>query len=127
NAVDVCTLCSLHFLLPIGLYDAGKIRGHVTLRRGKPGESYPGIRKDDVHLEARPVLADEEGAFGNPPSDSLRSLVNAATTSLWMVIFAPATVARPELESHVETARDAMVRHLAPAGSAVATSGSILP
>jgi len=127
NAVDVCTLCSLLFLLPIGLYDAGKIRGQVTLRRGRPGESYPGIRKDDVHLDGRPVLADEAGAFGNPTSDSLRTSVTPATLSLWMVIFAPASVPRPELESHVETARDAMARHLAPAGAGTATAGMILP
>jgi DNA/RNA-binding domain of Phe-tRNA-synthetase-like protein len=127
NAVDVCTLCSLLFLLPIGLYDAGKIRGGVTLRRGRPGESYPGIRKDDVHLEGRPVLADEEGPFGNPTSDSLRTSVTPATTSLWMVIFSPGSVPRPTLEAHVAAAADLMSRHLAPAGAAAATDGGILP
>jgi len=127
NAVDVCTLCSLAFLLPIGLYDAHRIRGKVTLRRGRPGESYPGIRKDDVHLEGRPTLADEEGAFGNPTSDSLRTSVTAATTSLWMVIFAPLSTPRAELDAHVETARDAMSRHLAPPGGTVGTSGMTLP
>jgi DNA/RNA-binding domain of Phe-tRNA-synthetase-like protein len=127
NAVDVCTLCSLHFLLPIGLYDAGKIRGAVTLRRGRPGESYPGIRKDDVHLEGRPVLADEEGAFGNPTSDSLRTSVTTGTTSLLMVIFAPRSVAPPALAAHVETAREAMARHLAPSGATVGTTGAVLP
>lgn len=127
NAVDVCTLCSLLFLLPIGLYDAGKVHGGVTLRTGRPGESYPGIRKDDVHLEGRPVLADEEGPFGNPTSDSLRTSVTPRTTSLWMVVFAPKSFDAATLGAHVETAREAMSRHLAPAGASVATSGRILP
>ena len=79
SAVDVCNLCSTSFLLPIGLYDAAKIRGDVRLRRGAPGESYPGIRKDAVNVAGRPVLVDDEGPFGNPTSDSLRTSVTDAT------------------------------------------------
>lgn len=127
NAVDVCTLCSLRFLLPIGLYDSGSVRGAVTLRRGRPGESYPGIRKDEVHLEGRPTLADDDGPFGNPTSDSFRTSVTPATRSLAMVIFAPASCARDRLEAHVAGARELLGRHLAPAGEAVVTSGSVVP
>ncbi len=127
NAVDVCTLCSLRFLLPIGLYDSGLVRGAVTLRRGRPGESYPGIRKDEVHLEGRPVLSDDDGPFGNPTSDSLRTSVTPSTRSLAMVIFAPASCARARLEAHVGEARALIARHLAPPGEAVVTSGSAVP
>lgn len=127
NAVDVCTLCSLRFLLPIGLYDAGRVRGAVTLRRGRPGESYPGIRKDEVHLEGRPVLSDDDGPFGNPTSDSLRTSVTPSTRSLAMVIFAPASYARARVEAHVGEARALIARHLAPPGEAVVTSGSVVP
>ncbi|HEV8702803.1 MAG TPA: phenylalanine--tRNA ligase beta subunit-related protein [Candidatus Polarisedimenticolia bacterium] len=127
NAVDVCTLCSLRFLLPIGLYDAGCVRGEVTLRRGRPGESYPGIRKDEVHLEGRPTLADAEGPFGNPTSDSFRTSVTPATRALAMVIFAPSSCARDRLAAHVAEAQALLARHLAPAGEAVTTSGSVLP
>jgi len=117
NAVDLCNLCSLLFLLPIGLYDAARIRGRVMLRRGTPGESFKGIRKDEVHLEGRPTLADQEGPFGNPSSDSLRTSVDESTTSLWMVIFAPADTSPGELAAHVEVARDGMTRHLGPPGT----------
>jgi DNA/RNA-binding domain of Phe-tRNA-synthetase-like protein len=127
NAVDVCNLCALLFLLSIGLYDAARIRGPVTLRRGRPGESYPGIRKDEVHLEGRPVLADDDGPFGNPTSDSLRTSVTPETTSIWMVIFAPAATAVATLRRHVETAGGLMTRHLAPPGAVVAISGSVRP
>jgi DNA/RNA-binding domain of Phe-tRNA-synthetase-like protein len=116
SAVDVCNLCSATFLLPIGLYDAGKIDGGVVLRRGAPDEAYPGIRKEAVHLGGRPVLVDRRGPFGNPTSDSLRTSVDAATTSLWMVIFAPAGYPEGELAGHVEFAKNAFARHLAPAG-----------
>jgi DNA/RNA-binding domain of Phe-tRNA-synthetase-like protein len=124
NAVDLCNLCSLRFLLPLGLYDAGKIRGPVQLRRGRPGESYRGIRKDEVHLEGRPVLADRDGAFGNPTSDSLRTSVGAETTALWMVIFAPSSYSSELMDENVRFARAAMERHLAPEGRQVVTAGS---
>lgn len=112
SAVDVCNLCSTSFLLPIGLYDAARIRGEVTLRRGEQGESYPGIRKDAVNVAGRPVLVDQDGPFGNPTSDSLRTCVTDSTTSLFMVIFAPAGYAKGSLEAHVAFARDAIARHL---------------
>ena len=113
SAVEVCNLCSTSFLLPIGLYDAAKIRGEVILRRGEPGESYPGIRKDAVNVAGRPVLVDDEGPFGNPTSDSLRTSVTEATASLFMVIFAPAGYAKAALDAHVNFAREAIARHLA--------------
>src|ERR671912_2924297 len=43
SAVDIVNWCSLEFQLPYGLYDAGKIRGAVTMRRGAEGEKYAGI------------------------------------------------------------------------------------
>jgi DNA/RNA-binding domain of Phe-tRNA-synthetase-like protein len=127
NAVDLCNLCALQFLLPIGLYDAGRIHGPVTLRRGAPSESYQGVRKDEVHLEGRIVLADEEGPFGNPTADSLRTAVTIETRSLWMVIFAPAGFPRASLETDVAWARDAMERFLAPGADRTVTGGMTVP
>ncbi len=112
SAVEVCNLCSTSFLLPIGLYDAAKLIGDVTLRQGESGESYPGIRKDSVNVASRPVLVDGLGPFGNPTSDSLRTCVTEETASLFMVIFAPADYPRPSLDAHVAFARDAIDRHL---------------
>ena len=126
NAVDLCNLCALRFHLPIGLYDADRIRGAVTLRAGRSGESYPGIRKESVHLEGRPVLADEEGPFGNPTSDSLRTSVTGATRSLWMVIFAPAGFPRSTLEAHLRAACNGAERHLAASGGRVATAVTVI-
>ena len=122
NAVDLCNLCALRFLLPIGLYDADRVDPPATLRRGRPGESYAGIRKDEVHLEGRPVLVDARGPFGNPTSDSLRTSVTPSTRALVMVIFAPSGYARDVLEEHVVEAGAGAVRHLADRTAAVVTS-----
>ena len=80
SMVDVCNWCSFECQLPYGLYDAARIEGGVTLRIGADGESYPGIRKDDVHVGGRITLADAAGPFGNPTSDSARTMVTTATT-----------------------------------------------
>jgi DNA/RNA-binding domain of Phe-tRNA-synthetase-like protein len=127
NAVDLCNLFALRYLLPIGLYDASRVTPPVRLHRGRSGESYPGIRKDEVHLEGRPVLSDSEGPFGNPTSDSFRTSVTETTSSLVMVIFAPVSCARHEMETHIADARVGIARHLAPAEAAVVTSGAVIP
>jgi DNA/RNA-binding domain of Phe-tRNA-synthetase-like protein len=89
SMVDVCNWCSFEFQLPYGLYDAGKIQGDVLLRIGRDGESYPGIRKDAVHVDGRIALIDTVGPFGNPTSDSARTMVTTATTRGLLVVFAP--------------------------------------
>src|ERR1051325_5557013 len=92
SMVDVCNWCSFEFQLPYGLYDAAQIRGDVTLRIGRDGESYPGIRKDDVNVGGRIALVDAVGPFGNPTSDSARTMVTTAATSALLVVFAPREV-----------------------------------
>ena len=92
SMVDVCNWCSLEFQLPYGLYDAAHIDGDVELRLGRDGESYPGIRKDAVHVAGRIALVDAQGPFGNPTSDSARTMVTTATTEALLVVFAPRDV-----------------------------------
>jgi DNA/RNA-binding domain of Phe-tRNA-synthetase-like protein len=109
SMVDVCNWCSLEFQLPYGLYDAAKIDGDVELRIGRPGESYAGIRKDDVHVEGRIALADRTGPFGNPTSDSARTMVTTATTRALVVVFAPREVD----ERHLARVLDATSQRMA--------------
>lgn len=92
SMVDVCNWCSLEFQLPYGVYDAAHIDGDIELRRGRPGESYPGIRKDDVNVGGRITLADRIGPFGNPTSDSARTMVTTATVRALLVVFAPTDI-----------------------------------
>jgi DNA/RNA-binding domain of Phe-tRNA-synthetase-like protein len=90
NAVDMCNLASLEFLLPIGMYDYQKIDGDITLRIGSTGEQYAGIRKGPVHIHNRLALFDGSGGFGSPTSDSLRTSVTDETTCLLAVIMSTA-------------------------------------
>ena len=109
SMVDVCNWCSLEFQLPYGLYDAAQIDGDVELRIGGPGESYPGIRKDAVHVEGRIALADRVGPFGNPTSDSARTMVTTATTEALLVVFAPREVEPRRLAQVLDTTSSRMM------------------
>ena len=96
--VDVINWCSVELQLPYGLYDRSFVRGVPTLRLGVAGEEYAGIRKDTVHVAGRIAVADDEGPFGNPTSDSARTMVTTATRDALVVVYAPAGCAPGELE-----------------------------
>ena len=95
--VDVINWCSVEFQLPYGLYDRAHIAGPVTLRLGRDGEEYAGIRKDTVHVAGRIALVDDRGPFGNPTSDSARTMVTTATRDALVVVFAPLDVSMARL------------------------------
>jgi len=111
--VDAANAASLTLLLPVGLYDAGKIGPPVTLRAGRDGEGYEGIRKDRVNVAERPVLVDEQGPFGNPTSDSLRTCVTPETRSVWFVLFAPADFGAAPLAEALRRAHEILSGHAA--------------
>jgi DNA/RNA-binding domain of Phe-tRNA-synthetase-like protein len=102
SLVDVCNWCSLEFQLPYGLYDLGRVRGPILLRLGEPGEEYAGIRKDVVHVAGRLALVDREGPFGNPTSDSARTMVTPVTTHALAVVFAPRDLGSAAIDAALE-------------------------
>lgn len=123
SLVDTCNLCSLEFLLPIGLYDRGRIRGAVTARLGLAGETYDSLGKGAYAVDGRLALFDEEGPFGSPTNDSRRTAITEATTGCLMVIFAPAAYPRERLAEHAAQAA-ARLRQFANAGE---VSEALLP
>lgn len=90
SLVDICNWCSVETQLPFGLYDYDKIEGDaVSLRVGAAGEGYDGIRKDRVNVDGRLTLADSRGPFGNPTSDSARTMVTLETIRVLFVVYCP--------------------------------------
>lgn len=108
--VDALNLCSLRFQLPFGLYDLDRVAPPVVLRRGLPGEAYEGIRKAQVNVEGRPVLADERGPFGNPTSDSGRTMITLQTVGALVTVYAPATYAVSRLEQVLDGTETTLTR-----------------
>jgi DNA/RNA-binding domain of Phe-tRNA-synthetase-like protein len=108
--VDAMNLCSMRAQLPFGLYDLDRIEPPVVLRKGASGESYEGIRKAAIHVEGRPVLADARGAFGNPTSDSARTMVTLETRSALVTVYAPASFAEARLARVLEETEATLTR-----------------
>ena len=100
NVVDICNWCALDFLLPNGVYDLDKLEGNITLREGKAGESYEGLNNRPVNLQGRFCLADKNGAFGSPITDSKRTCVDPDTTAIGVIIYAPANFDAVKLLDH---------------------------
>src|SRR5580692_10756971 len=90
NVVDIGNLGSIETGWPYGCYDRSKIDVPVSFRHGVTGERYGGIGKQTWHLEGRPVLADSQGPFGSPISDSTRSMITESGKQIMIVIYTPA-------------------------------------
>ena len=98
NVVDICNVGSIEVGWPFGCYDRSRIRSPIVFRHGAAGESYEGIGKKMWHLEGRPVLADPDGPFGSPISDSTRSMITESAREILTVIYAPAGAPDASLE-----------------------------
>jgi len=109
--VDALNLSSLREQMPFGLYDLDRVEPPVELRRGRPGESYEGIRKAAVNVDGRPVLSDAGGAFGNPTSDSARTMITLDTRSTLVIAYAPATATASRVQGVLERTAATLVRY----------------
>jgi DNA/RNA-binding domain of Phe-tRNA-synthetase-like protein len=101
NLVDLNNLGSIETAWPYGTYNRAALEPPVALRLGQPGEKYEGIGKQTWHLAGRPVLADRQGPFGSPISDSVRAMITEATSSALTVIFCPSGESRAALEQAI--------------------------
>jgi DNA/RNA-binding domain of Phe-tRNA-synthetase-like protein len=98
SVVDLINYFSLKLLWPIGLYDADKLVPPISWRVGQEGESYEGIGRDKLNLAHFPLLVDQEGPFGSPISDSMRTRVTEECNRILWVTFAPADTNVPNRE-----------------------------
>ena len=64
-----------------------------------------------MNLAGRLLLADDDGPFGAPTSDSERTSVTATTTRLLVVVFCPVERADGHLSTMLEHIADRLTRH----------------
>lgn len=88
NVVDTGNLFSIQTGFSAGSYDLNKVNGTITLRHATEGDHYEGIGKASVNIGNLPVLFDNTGAFGNPCSDSHRTMVTNEATEILTIIYA---------------------------------------
>ncbi len=75
NAVDINNMISIESGYSLGSYDMTAIKGHIVWKKTPDGEKYKGIGKDTLNIEHLPALYDDDGVFGNPTSDSQRTMI----------------------------------------------------
>jgi len=93
--VDLNNCLSVALAVPSCAAADGSFGSPVTLRAGRPGETYDSLR-GPFNLEGKPLLADPQGPFGTPITDSQRVKVTAETRSAWLVAYLPSGVVHPE-------------------------------
>jgi DNA/RNA-binding domain of Phe-tRNA-synthetase-like protein len=98
SVVDVVNYFSLKTLLPMGVFDADRLKPPLEFRPGRDGETYEGVGRDVLNLSGFPLLADSEGPFGSAVSDSVRTRITASTTRLLWVTFVAPGVPTPDFE-----------------------------
>jgi DNA/RNA-binding domain of Phe-tRNA-synthetase-like protein len=111
NLVDVGNWCSLEFLLPLGIYDRARLAPPVALRLGTAGESYLAVSGREISFDGRYLLADANGPFGSPMTDSVRTRITPATTSTAVVVYAPEAYDPARLREQAETMAGRLVEH----------------
>ena len=90
NAVDINNIISVKSGYSIGSYDVSAIEGDAVLCRAPEGTHYKGIGKDDYeyNVEFLPAFFDDIGCFGNPSSDSQRTMLKNGKREVVFVFYA---------------------------------------
>ncbi len=89
--VDLNNLLSIAMIVPCCVMAAGTISPPYTLRAGLSGEQYLSLR-GPFSLEGKPLLADPEGPFGTPITDSERVRIHPETRRATLVAYLPTGV-----------------------------------
>ncbi len=87
--VDLNNLISLRLLVPCCVIDPERVAPPFTFRAGTAGEQMDSLR-GPFSLEGKPLLADVQGPFGTPITDSERVRVRPETGRTWLVAYLPA-------------------------------------
>ena len=87
TVVDVNNLISIEFGFSAGSYDTARMGEDLVFRIGEAGETYKGIGKEEIKIDALPVLADEQGAIGSSTSDSERAMITEEAQEVLTLIY----------------------------------------
>lgn len=87
--VDLNNALSVQLAVPACVLDPDAVAPPFELRAGAPGESMLSMR-GSIDLAGKPLLADVQGPFGTPITDSERVKVRRESRRAWLVAYLPA-------------------------------------
>lgn len=89
--VDACNVASLHSGFPISVVDLDRTKGALSVRLGRPGESYVfNASGQTIDLTGLVVLADEDGPSANAVKDAQRTKTNDDTVRTLSIVWGTA-------------------------------------
>ena len=86
DLIDLGNILSVETRRSVCVVDADKIQGNVTIRVGYEGEHVDAINRGLINAFNLPVYVDDEGIFGSPTSDTLRTSVSNTTKRILVMI-----------------------------------------
>lgn len=89
--VDLNNCLSAELAVPCCVMAEGTFAPPLTLRAGRPGESYASLR-GPFKLEGKPLLLDGEGPLDTPITGSQRVKVQPNSRRAWLAAYLPAGV-----------------------------------
>lgn len=87
SAVDLNNFFSLQYEIPIGIYDVAKLSGDMEVLLGDEQTGYEGLNGRFNSLNNILYSKDQEGAFGSPFVDSVRTAVTEETSEAIQIFY----------------------------------------
>ncbi|KGR75724.1 B3/B4 domain-containing protein [Ureibacillus sinduriensis] len=87
SAVDLNNFFSLQYEIPIGIYDVAKLSGDIEVSLGDEQTGYEGLNGRFNSLNKILYSKDQEGAFGSPFVDSVRTAVTEETSEAIQIFY----------------------------------------
>ncbi|MFU2016956.1 B3/4 domain-containing protein [Peribacillus butanolivorans] len=87
SAIDLNNFFSLLYEVPIGIYDADKLTGDISIKIGESTDEYNGLNGRLNSMENMITSADRDRAFGSPYVDSERTKVTEETKKAIQIIY----------------------------------------
>jgi DNA/RNA-binding domain of Phe-tRNA-synthetase-like protein len=103
SAADVNNFFSLYYKIPIGIYDADKIHGNISIDIGTDSDEYIAINGRTVNFARKLVTKDALGPFGSPIVDSERTAVTHETKHAIQIVYLLPSMERNQCEKLVNS------------------------
>ncbi|MED4073222.1 B3/B4 domain-containing protein [Priestia endophytica] len=87
SGVDLNNFFSLEYQVPIGLYDFDALEGDILITIGDENAHYEGLNGRNVTFANSIVSLDNQGAFGSPYVDSVRTKVTETTKNALQIVY----------------------------------------
>ncbi|MCD7035109.1 hypothetical protein LRR81_12755 [Metabacillus sp. GX 13764] len=110
SAVDVNNFFSLKHQVPIGIYDADKLTGPISITIGDENASYAALNGRDVSLSGKLHSADSSGAFGSPFVDSKRSAAGEQTKNALQLVYLRPSMEEDEAKEMLQSLSDMFIQ-----------------